>query len=257
MKKAGFLQQAFCSTLVSFRADKRCLILIFALLNLAFGPVVAEKVKEGNKLFNEEKYEEALTKYTDAELFEPESPEVYFNIADTLYRQNKYNEAEQMFPKAIPNADNDLEAKIYYNIGNCKYRQGQLRESIDYYKKDLELNPDDEDAKYNIEFVERKIKEMLNKQKERKEQQQQQQQEQKEQEQQAQAKAGEEEKKEESRSRSLGEGREEQCAEPKEMSKEETEALLRMTAEEERSAGKPEDKAARRPGHYPRVDKPW
>lgn len=242
------------------------ILIILTLFNFAFGPVVAGKIKQGNKLFNEGKYEEALTKYTNAQLEEPESPEIYFNIADTLYRQNKYNEAEQLLSKAIPNAAGDLEAKVYYNIGNCKYRQGQLRESIDYYKKTLELNPDDEDAKYNIEFVERKIKEMLSKQNERKEQQEQQEREQQQQQkgeqqqEQEQEQQKEEQSAEESEQKKEAEregAKEQQAPEPMELNEEETEALLRMTAEEERSAGKPEDKAERRPGSYQKVDKPW
>jgi TolA-binding protein len=36
-----------------------------------------------------------------------------------------------------------------------------LEEALEFYKKVLEINPDDEDAKYNIEFVQKKIKEMM------------------------------------------------------------------------------------------------
>ncbi len=154
----------------------RIIVIFLVLFNLAFAPAVVSKIREGNKLFTEQKYDEALSKYTDAQIERPESPELFFNIADTLYQQRKYADAEQMLVKAIPHAEPQLEAKIYYNIGNCKYRQGQLRESLDYYKQALELNPDDEDAKYNIEFVERKIKEMLSQAQKRQEEQQQDQQ---------------------------------------------------------------------------------
>lgn len=238
------------------------IVIFLAIFNLAFGPPLVGKIREGNKLFDEEKYDEALTKYTDAQLEEPESSELYFNIANILYRQRKYNEAEQLLAKAMPQAETDLEAKIYYNIGNCKYRQGQLRESIDYYKKALELNPDDEDAKYNIEFVERKIKEMLSKANERMEQQpqqeQQKQQQQEQQQQQAGAAAGEEEEKEEAVAEEKEAKEEPTPAEPRELTEEEAEALLRMMAEEERSAGKPEEvRTKRRPRYYPEVEKPW
>jgi len=131
--------------------------------HLLYGKGIEKKVRKGNKLFKQGKYDDAIAKYTDAQVDLPESAELYFNIGDGLYKQRKFKEAEQMFEKALPGADTSLEAKIYYNIGNCKYKQGQLRDALEYYKKALELNPDDKDAKYNIEFVERKLRELLSK----------------------------------------------------------------------------------------------
>jgi tetratricopeptide (TPR) repeat protein len=57
------------------------------------------------------------------------------------------------------------QAKGYYNSGNVLYREGKWEEAIGAYKKALELNPNDEDAKYNLEFVRQKIKENLKPQK--------------------------------------------------------------------------------------------
>lgn len=258
---------------------QRLLTCIICLLNIAFGPAIVGKVKEGNRLYQKGNYEEALKKYTDAQIDRPESPELSFNIADILYKQRKYNEAQQMLEKAIPQSDPQLEAKIYYNIGNCRYRQGDLRGSLDYYKKALELNPNDEDAKYNIEFVEKKIKEMLSQVKERQENQRTQKQKQEGTEektrhetQQVEEKAmGETQPQEsatgETQPMEIAQG-ETQPAEqnpqekmegtkPEGLSKEEAETLLRMMADEEKNAGRPEDKNRRKPSYYPEVDKPW
>lgn len=256
-------------------------ILIYALcaFNLAFIPAVAGKVKQGNALYEKENYDEALKKYTDAQIDKPESPELFFNIADVLYKQRKYNEAEQMFEKAIPQSEPALESKIYYNIGNCKYKQGNLRESIDYYKKALELNPQDEDAKYNIEFVEKKIKEMMSQSKERQEKQQQKQQEQKEKnkpeqkqgggeqpkektQQETQASAGEQNKEQkekaeqESTQQAETQNEQQMGEQPQALKKDEAESLLRMMADEERNNPKPEDERRKRT-RYPEMEKPW
>jgi len=75
----------------------RIFVIILVLFNLGFGPAVVGKVKQGNKLFQKENYNDALKKYTDAQIDKPESPELFYNIANVLYKQSKYAESEQMF----------------------------------------------------------------------------------------------------------------------------------------------------------------
>jgi Ca-activated chloride channel family protein len=55
------------------------------------------------------------------------------------------------------------------------YRQGKLAEAVEYYKKALDLDPDDEDAKHNLEFVREEIKRRLNQEKQRQQEQKEQQ----------------------------------------------------------------------------------
>ena len=43
-------------------------------------------------------------------------------------------------------------------MGNTLYRMNKFNESIDAYKKALKLDPDDMDAKFNLEFVREQIK---------------------------------------------------------------------------------------------------
>ena len=50
-------------------------------------------------------------------------------------------------------------------MGNTNYRMGKLTEAIKNYEDTLEINPDDEDAKHNIEFVRKKLEEEKEKQK--------------------------------------------------------------------------------------------
>ncbi|MCZ6821011.1 MAG: tetratricopeptide repeat protein [Calditrichaeota bacterium] len=57
-----------------------------------------------------------------------------------------------------------LQAQSYYNLGNTHFRMGKLPVSILYYKKAIKLNPKDEDAKYNLEYVRAKLKDEANKQ---------------------------------------------------------------------------------------------
>ncbi len=134
-----------------------------------------KQVAEGNKLFAEEKYDEANNKYRDALIESPESPIIHYNMGDVLYKKRNYEEAMKSYEKALSSDDVLLQSKSYYNMGNTLYRMGKLPESILMYKKALELNPDDEDAKYNLEYVRAKLKDTAQKQPQSNQQQQQQQ----------------------------------------------------------------------------------
>lgn len=138
------------------------LIAIAASMNLGFvRSEASQSIREGNALYRDGDLDGALARYNDAQLSEPASPEILFNMGDVFYRQKKYAEALDSFRKVLEKADGGLEAKAYYNIGNALFQQGQLREALEAYKQALERDPDDVDAKYNIEYTERKIKEML------------------------------------------------------------------------------------------------
>ena len=117
-----------------------------------------KQVLEGNELFAEEKYDQANLKYRDALLQDPDSPLIHFNIGDVLYKKRNYEEALKSYEKATASDDILLQSQAYYNMGNTLYRMGKLVESIQMYKKALELNPEDEDAKYNLEYVRAKLK---------------------------------------------------------------------------------------------------
>jgi len=140
----------------------------FLVLLCAENPAFAQgslssRITEGNKLYNDGEYDKALTKYNDAQIEAPTSPEIFFNMGNVFFRQGKYKEAIDSYQKSMEKGDINIEAKSMYNIGNALFQQGQLRGALEYYKQALERNPDDVDAKYNIEYTERMIKEMLSK----------------------------------------------------------------------------------------------
>ncbi len=170
----------------------RVLILVLCIALVAWINPQADKTKEGSRLYNRKLYDEAMTKYTEVLIDMPNSPYLHLNIGNAAYKKENYEEAVKSYAKAASlAADTTLESKAYYNLGNCKYRQGKLkantdlgeaislyREALEFYKQALDRNPKDTNAKYNHEFVERKIKELLDKQKQQGQQKQQQDQEQ-------------------------------------------------------------------------------
>jgi len=154
-------------------------ILLFISLIAWMNPE-ADKTKDGNRLYNKELYDDAMTKYTEVLVDLPNSPRLHFNIGNSAYKKENYEEAIKSYTRTATLAsDPALENKAYYNLGNCAYRQGRLKENTDlgetislyqealeYYRQAIEKYPKDSNAaKYNHEFVERKIKELLDQQK--------------------------------------------------------------------------------------------
>ncbi|MBN1493999.1 MAG: tetratricopeptide repeat protein [Candidatus Omnitrophica bacterium] len=144
-----------------------CVFMMFG-----FSGSLRDKIARGNAHFEKAEYENALEAYTDAQLHDPHNPQLFFNMGDVFYSERKYDEAMNMYEKAMEKGDPELEFQSQYNIGCTLYRQGKLKESLDAFKAALERDPEDEDTKYNVEFVEQKIKEMINQAQKRMEQQQ-------------------------------------------------------------------------------------
>jgi tetratricopeptide (TPR) repeat protein len=136
-------------------------IVIILIPCTVFAGGLSGKIKEGNKYYNDANYNEALIKYNDAQIEDPSAPEVLFNMGNVFYRQKKYQEAADAFQKSMERGDIELEAKALYNIGNSFFQQGNFQEALEYYKQSLERDAEDVDTKYNIEYTERKIKEMM------------------------------------------------------------------------------------------------
>jgi len=128
-------------------------------LGWAFEDSLASKNNEGNKLYKEGKVDEALSKWRDAQIENPDSGKLHYNIGNGLHEQKQYEDAFNEYEKSLDSKDSELQQKAYYNIGNTHYRMGKLPEAIEDYKKCLNINPKDEDAKYNIEFIKKKLKE--------------------------------------------------------------------------------------------------
>lgn len=71
--------------------------------------------------------------------------------ADSAYNADDFQMAAQLYLGAIK--QEGPSAKLYYNLGNSYYRLGQNGKAILSYERALRLDPTDEDARTNLEFV--------------------------------------------------------------------------------------------------------
>ena len=199
-----------------------------------------------------------MNKYRDAQVEAPESPIVKFNIGAAEYKKTKFEEAIKEYESSLVMDDVIKQSQGYYNIGNALYRLGKLPESILAYKKALELNPDDEDAKYNLEFVRRQLKDQSQKQQQNPQQnQEQQQQSEQNQEQQNQDRQENQEQQQEQDQQQEQQERQEsqqQQASKQDISKEDAERILEALQENAEDVKKAREQKA--PGRFS-VSKDW
>jgi Ca-activated chloride channel family protein len=229
-----------------------------------------EFLEKGEKNRAAEAFEEALKSYKDAEIEKPETPQLSYNLGNVMYQQEKYKDALERYYRGLGSDELEDQAWSYYNLGNTFYRSGKYPEAIQAYKRCLELTPDDEDAKYNIEFVRKKMKEMLDNETKRQQNQQQQQQQdqQDEQQKQQQQQQGQdqqeqqEKQQQDQRQAQQPEGEQKQQEQkqeqfqPKEgMTKEEAERILNALKEDEKNVLKQQKRAPQ--GRGRRGGKDW
>ncbi|MFD3166065.1 tetratricopeptide repeat protein [Herpetosiphon sp. NSE202] len=118
-------------------------------------PSAADMNAEGNALYEQGVYGQALNQYKEAALMAPDRPEPHVNLGNTRYQMGDYLGAVEAPNAALQTADPATQAIIYYNQGNAHFRLEELDEAIDAYKKTLRINPDDLDAKYNLELAQK------------------------------------------------------------------------------------------------------
>lgn len=74
-----------------------------------------------------------------------------FEQANSLYNQEKYPEAIQIYDQILKNGKHAT--SLYFNKANAHYKQNQLAESIYNYEKALLLDPSNEDVLTNLAFA--------------------------------------------------------------------------------------------------------
>ncbi len=133
-------------------------------------------IRSGNKLFMEavkdttrldtSLFRKAETEYRKALDKRPGHEQWEFNLADALYKQMQFDQAEKKFDELSLQLENTYEqARALHNRGNSQLMQQQIDESIESYKEALRRNPNDLDTKYNLAYAQ-----MLKKQQEQQEQ---------------------------------------------------------------------------------------
>ncbi len=117
---------------------------------------------KGVKYFEKGDYDNAKKVFEKTARADSANPITHLNLGDVYYRQGKYPEAVLEYSRGInsdtaaKNFDRSVISQILYNIGNAFVQMDSLKQAEQFYKNALVFNPEDMDAKYNLELVLRK-----------------------------------------------------------------------------------------------------
>lgn len=162
-----------------------CFIL---LINNSFAQTANSSLVKADKFYDSGNYYLAEENYRKARENEKELKST-FNLGNAVYQQERYAEAIDHYTAAAQLApDNTKRSDAYYNLGNALFQNAQeeqamepLQESIDAFKEAIQLNPSNQEAKYNL-LVAKKVLRSAQEQEQQQQQQQNQDQEQQDQE---------------------------------------------------------------------------
>lgn len=117
-----------------------------------------KSVRQGNREFKKGDFIDSEVSYRSAIELNPSSLKGNFNLGDALYKQEKFEDAAQIFEDL---SSLDIEptdrAKIFHNLGNTYFQKQKFAESVEAYKNALRNNPDDLETKYNLAQAQRML----------------------------------------------------------------------------------------------------
>jgi Ca-activated chloride channel family protein len=144
---------------------------------LMFLSSIACGAAPGIDAYQEGKFEDAYSQFQQTLKSHPQSrveDKLQFDSGAAAYKLKDYNRALESFSQALLSQDTGLQSRGHYNLGNTLYQRGEAEKSddkklsdwtnaLDHYEQTLKLDPQDQDAKDNYEYVKRKIEELKNK----------------------------------------------------------------------------------------------
>lgn len=75
--------------------------------------------------------------------------------AEDAYMADKYGDAISIYHEIMQKEG--VSSDLYYNLGNSYYKSGQIGKAILFYERALLLNPNNDDARTNLDFVRTKL----------------------------------------------------------------------------------------------------
>jgi len=152
---------------------RKFLFILFLLTSItSFAQKKKSFLRDGNTFYTDSSYNKAEMQYRKSLEKDQDYFNASFNLADAVYKQERYKEASGLFDALKDNAptDEDL-AKVYHNLGNSLVKEGELDDAIAAYKSALRINPNDNETRHNLALSKQQQKQEQEQQEENKEEQ--------------------------------------------------------------------------------------
>jgi Ca-activated chloride channel family protein len=143
------------------------IMLAYILLFIAFSvnaQKAARHVENGNGYYQQKEFAKAKDEYDKALQKDKTDAVAQFNSGNASHQLKKYEEASKSYEAAAAaTGDPALKAQALYNQGLSYIRQNKLPEAIEAFKRSLRLNPDDTDARENLQKALKELKQQQQK----------------------------------------------------------------------------------------------
>ena len=140
---------------------KRSLTILILLLTAAvsaYGQTDRKEVRHGNREFKKENFQNAEIDYKKALLKDSLSNAANFNLGNTYYRMENYQEADRYYAAVSDSLDRAGHgAESYFNQGDSFLKQRNWQAAVGAFKNSLRRNPDDMDAKSNLAYAQQML----------------------------------------------------------------------------------------------------
>ena len=141
----------------------RRLFFIFSMLQLFIATANAQAdrqhIRQGNKLYRQEKYDKAEVEYQKALAANQRNPQAIYNLGCAMMMQQKDSAAIVQFENAGKlETDKRRKSMAFHNMGWICQKHQMYAEAIEAYKESLRNNPDDNETRYNLALCQRQQK---------------------------------------------------------------------------------------------------
>ena len=127
-----------------------------------------EYVREGNELYNQQKFADAEVAYKKALEKDPNYEIANYNLGNALSQQKRGDEAFAQYQLvAKTTEDKFTRSESFHNIGNTHFDAKKYQESIEAYKHSLRNNPKDDETRYNLALAQKMLEDQQNKDKDK------------------------------------------------------------------------------------------
>jgi len=151
------------------------ILLVLVISQTALADSARVSTSQGNKLYKQGNFNEAINSYDQALLDAPGALEPKFNQANSYYRLDDLGKAMDLYRQvAAESKDMKVVARAKYNLGNSYFQQGSkqkdsnlqkaiddLKTAIGSWRGVLDIEPENKKAARNIEVARLLIKDLL------------------------------------------------------------------------------------------------
>ena len=120
---------------------------------------VINHIFDGNQQAESKEFNEAEMAYRRALSKAPEKPEALYNLGNTHFEEQDFDEAKQRYFQTQKFTENKFsKQQAFHNLGNVFMEQKDYAKAVEAYKNALRNNPEDEETRYNYALAKELLK---------------------------------------------------------------------------------------------------